>query len=197
MKTVMALMLALLAGAASCANAAGTTFGTHGMVLFGGSDGLYAAHLPMFHAPHDYQVVLRVRLADPAQDAALRAHLQESIALWTLDPEKFAIDRLAPGAAQPLTSFRAAVVQGHFEQDGRKHSEAQLLVDEVLHFRQLPMAVRSAPATRYLQFGAPERRYLVKLIESRPDFDHIFALDTRPGKGRMLGTIYYSTDDLR
>jgi hypothetical protein len=29
--------------------------GTHGMVLFGGHDGLYGYHLAMFHAPHDRQ----------------------------------------------------------------------------------------------------------------------------------------------
>lgn len=197
MRALIALILALPVLLAGSARAAASTFGTHGMVLFGGSDGLYAAHLPMYHAPHDYQVVLRVRLADAAQDAALRARLQERIALWTLDPEKFAIDRLAPGAAAPLTSFKAAVVLGHFEQDGVRQMEAQVVVDEVVHFRQLPMDVRTVPAARYLQIGAPQRRYLVKLIESRPDFDHIFAIDARPGQGRMLGTIYYSTDDLR
>ena len=195
MRMLMACLLTLIATGAT---AAAATFGTHGMVLFGGADGLYASHLAMHHAPHDYQVVLRVRLADARLDARLRARLQERIALWTLDPEKFAIDRLAPGAADPLRSFKATVVLGHFEQDGvAQHAQASVVIEEVLHFRRLPLQARRATAASYLQIGQPERRYLVKLIESRPDFDHIFALDTRPGQGRMLGTIYYNTDDLR
>lgn len=195
MRTLIALILSL---AATLAGAASPTFGTHGMVLFGGTDALYASHLPMYHAPHDYQVVLRVRLADPAIDAAVRARLQEQVALWTLDPEKFALERLAPGAADPLKRFRASVVLGHFERDGVvQHQQADILVEQVLHFRQLPMQMRRTSAASYLQLGRDERRFLVKLVEARPDFDHIFAVDARPGQGRMLGTVYYGTDDLR
>jgi hypothetical protein len=194
----MSYLFAFLVALASCTAAAASTVGTHGMVLFGGADGLYASHLPMYHAPHDYQVVLRVHLADPAQDAALRARLEQQVTLWTLDPEKFAIDRLAPAAAMPLKTFKAGVVLGHFEQGGALQTrDAQFVIDKVLHFRQLPMEARAAQRASYLQFGGPQRRYLVKLIESRPDYDHIFALDTRPGQGRVLGTIYYGTDDLR
>lgn len=198
-KHLMNYLIAFLLALASCgATAAPSTVGTHGMVLFGGAEGLYASHLPMYHAPHDFQTVLRVRLADGAHDAALRARLEQQITLWTLDPEKFALDRLAPAASAPLKAFKASIVLGHFEQGGTLYlRDAQFLIDEVMHFRQLPMHVRAAPLASYLQFGQPQRRYLVKLIESRPDFDHIFAVDTRPGQGRMLGTIYYNTDDLR
>ncbi len=195
MKLILTLWLALTVCAA---HAAPSTFGTHGMVLFGGADGLYASHLPMYHAPHDYQVVLRLRMADAAQDAQLRARLQERVALWTLDPQKFAIDRLAPDAATALNTFKAGVVLGHFEQDGvTQHAAADFVIEEVLHYRQLPMQPGVASKANYLQFGKAQRRYLVKLIESRPDFDHIFIVDSRPGQGKMLGTVYYNTDDLR
>jgi hypothetical protein len=101
MKTFAALML--LAGSAAAAD---VTYGEHGMALFGGKEGLYASHLPMFHAPHDYQVVLQVHVADPATDAALRKRLDGKTALWTIAPK---IRALAPGA----TSRHAAqAVQG-------------------------------------------------------------------------------------
>ncbi|MGE3974950.1 MAG: hypothetical protein AB7F59_10530 [Bdellovibrionales bacterium] len=32
---------------------------THGMVVFG-KNATYVSHLPMFHAPHDYQLVMKV-----------------------------------------------------------------------------------------------------------------------------------------
>ena len=60
---------------ATAANAADATHGQHGMALFGGKEGLYASHLPLFHAPHDHQVILRVHVADPTTDAALRVAL--------------------------------------------------------------------------------------------------------------------------
>jgi len=105
----------ILAGASS---AAPLTWGEHGMALFGGKAGLYASHLPMFHAPHDYQVILQVHVADAATDAALRKRLDGKTALWTIAPEKFELSRLAPSAAAPLRQFKADLVQGHFEQGG-------------------------------------------------------------------------------
>lgn len=52
-----------------------TAMGGHGMAVFGGREGLYASHLPMFHAPHDTQLLLRFHLADAAADRALRERL--------------------------------------------------------------------------------------------------------------------------
>jgi hypothetical protein len=222
MKKLIALFaLYLMAALASAAN---PTFGQHGMALFGGRDGLYAAHLPMFHPPHDYQVVLRLRLADAAQDRALRMRLEGKTALWTLAPEQFEIDCLAPGSATPLTRFKADLVLGHFEQDGvTQHTGAQVVVEKVMLFRQLSAAQSLMPTVRYMQLGRGARRFLVKLVDSRPDFDHIVAISARPGtpletvsvtkKGlvepcalelqqalpgaRVRGSIYYSVDDLK
>ncbi len=212
------LLLALgLAAAATTAIAAGPTYGTHGMALFGGKDGLYASHLPMFHAPHDYQVVLQIRLSDPAQDRALRERLDGKTALWTIAPEKFEIDRLAPGATDPLTHFRADLVLGHFEQGGKPQLVGvTAIVDKVLVYRQLSPAPRQAGTQRYLRIG---RHFLLKEVDSRPDFDHIVLVKgvvgqtvslphtgvTQPADqalaaasgARVMGTIYYYTDDLK
>ena len=153
--------------------AAEASYGVHGMVLFGGRDGLYASHLPMFYPPHDVQVVLKVRFADAALDRAMRARLDGRTALWTLAPERFALHRLAPGATQPLTGFAADVVEGHFEQGGTAlHRRARLEVEQVVLYRPLD----AAPAVRTTSRYVPVGRYLVKLIDSRPDFDHIVLL---------------------
>src|SRR6202008_43757 len=95
------------------------TYGEHGMAVFGGKEGLYASHLPMFHAPPDYQLVLQFHLADPALNARLKGLLDGNSRLWTLAPEKFEIDRLAPGARHPLHAFKGDLVLGHFEQGGK------------------------------------------------------------------------------
>jgi len=211
----------LLAPMAAAANA---THGMHGMALFGGTQGLYASHLPMFHAPHDYQVVLKIRLADQAQDKALRARLNGKTALWTLAPEKFEIDRFAPGAANPLAGFKADLVLGHFEQGGAtQYAGAGIIVEQVLLYRQLSAAAAQAPTARYIQLGTARQRYLVKEVDSRPDFDHIVAITAArkastgpvsiarqaleqssaallqralPG-AKVIGTVYFSTEDLK
>lgn len=222
MKKLIAIFAALLT--ACVAGAANPTYGTHGMALFGGAEGLYASHLPMFHAPHDYQVLLKIRLADRAQDRALRARLNGKAALWTLSPEKFEIDRFAPGAADPLAGFKADLVLGHFEQGGAtQYAGAGVIVEQVLLFRQLSPAAAQSPTARYIQLGAGAQRFLVKQVDSRPDFDHIVAiraprtspaqpldvtkraLDETPEQAlrralpgaTVIGTVYFSTDDLK
>ncbi|MGZ3181430.1 MAG: hypothetical protein ACXU8N_03230 [Telluria sp.] len=194
------------------ARAADASFGSHGMVLFGGRDGLYASHLPMFHSPHDTQVVLRVHFTDARLDRAMRASLDGGTRLWTLDPAPFALARLAPHAVAPLVSFTANVVEGHFEQGGQtRHARAAVVVDAVLLYRPLSPAAAVRPVATYVPIGP----FLVKLVDARPDFDHIVRLRApaaapvsvaKPGmtpnlealRARlpMVGTIYFSPDDL-
>ena len=211
---------------AASATAAGPTFGVHGMALFGGKEGLYASHLPMFHAPHDYQVVLQVHVADAKLDAALKSRLDGKTALWTVDPEKFELDRLAPDAATPLRQFKANLVLGHFEQGGKaQYNAATLVVDKVLLFRQLSPAAKTIHTATYVQIGNGKQRYLIKEIDSRPDFDHIVSYRVAPHSpyapitiakngmaepdakalaaalqavpSAILGTVYFYTEDLR
>jgi hypothetical protein len=213
----------LLAGAAAAAKP-GPTWGSHGMALFGGKEALYASHLPMFHAPHNYQVVLQVHIADPKLDAALRQRLDGKTALWTIDPEKFELSRLAPSAAAPVREFKADLVDGHFERGGQaQYKGATVVVDKVLMFRQLSGEPINRDRARYVQLGSGKQRYLVKEIDSRPDFDHIVAIASPAGAStapvslpkhgldetaatalaralhgaRVTGTIYFDTADLK
>lgn len=223
MKSALLLSLALIAGGAGAADA---TYGEHGMALFGGRQGLYASHLPMFHAPHDYQVILQVHVADPATDAALRRRLDGKTALWTIAPEKFDLSRLAPASAAPLRQFKADLVQGHFEQGGKtQFAAATIVVDKVLMFRQLSPTQKTSNDASYVQIGTGSQRYLVKQIDSRPDFDHIVAYAATAGASTaaitlnkqalqqpqsaalaaalhvpasaIRGTVYFYTDDLK
>lgn len=173
---------ALLALCTLPLQAADKTYGTHGMALFGGQDGLYASHLPMFHAPHDFQVILQVHIADQATDAALRKRLDGKTALWTINPEKFELSALAPEAQKPRKEFRADLVQGHFERGGAtQYRGARVVIDKVLVFRQLNGKPHDASLARYFQVGSGKQRFLVKEIDTRPDFDHIVAYHAAPG----------------
>jgi len=207
-------------------HAADATYGNHGMALFGGQEGLYASHLPMFHAPHDYQVILQVHIDDKATDAALRKRLDGKDALWTIDPEKFELSALAPEAKAPRKQFTADLVQGHFERGGStQYKAAKVVIDKVLVFRQLDEKLRDARLARYMQIGSGAQRFLVKEIDTRPDFDHIVSYHAAPGApttpvqvrkwgvkaagndalamalktkvSAIGGTIYFETDDLK
>jgi len=173
---------ALLALCTLPLHAADATYGSHGMALFGGMEGLYASHLPMFHAPHDYQVILQVHIDDKATDAALRKRLDGKDALWTIDPEKFELSSLAPEAKAPRRQFTADLVQGHFERGGStQYKSAKVVIDKVLVFRQLDDKPRDASLARYMQVGSGAQRFLVKEIDTRPDFDHIVSYHAAPG----------------
>lgn len=192
------ILPAILLMLSSLAHAAPPTWGVHGMVLFGGKQGLYASHLPMFHAPHDYQVVLQVRLADPALDARLRGQLDGKTALWTLEPERFELARLLPAAPLPLRQFQATVVRGHFEKHGKAepgYGAAAIIVERVLLMRQLSPAPAVNVSARYLQVGDRTQRFLVKRIDSRPDFEHIVAW-TSPAQAPH-GDIVVAKSDVR
>lgn len=161
-------------------------YGSHGMAVFGGRDGLYASHLPMFHAPHDTQVLLRFHLADASVDASLRARLALRPQLWTLDPEHFDLHRLQPGHGQPLKQFGARFVQGHFERGGVERFAGQtVVVDEVLLFKPLDFkpvndATVGRSAGSYLLLGGGREFFAVKEIDRRPDFDTIVAMKPLP-----------------
>ena len=168
-------------------------YGSHGMAVFGGRDGLYASHLPMFHAPHDAQVLLRFHLADASVDASLRARLALRPQLWTLDPESFDLHRLQPGNDQPLKQFGARFVQGHFERGGVERFAGQtVVIDEVLLFKPLdfkPASEGTVPhsAGRYLLLGSGREYFVVKEIDRRPDFDAIVAMKPLPTSKRPVG----------
>jgi hypothetical protein len=224
MKTLISLLCGLLLAAGSWA--ANPSFGQHGMAMFGGRDGIYAAHLPMFHAPHDHQVILRLRIGDATIDRLVKARLDGKTALWTIAPENFELDRLGPDSKQPLKSFRADLVLGHFEQGGKtQYRNVPVVVEEVLMFRRLSPVQHVSTQSRYVQVGSGSQRFLVKEIDSRPDFDHIVAYKAQGGAARnpvsvpktalketpagaldaalkapagaVGGTVYYYLDDLR
>ncbi len=237
MLALLAIVLALVAGAQATAAtsvpgspAAASTqgkppasWGLHGMLLFGGADGLFASHLPMFHAPHDYHVVIALQLASPAIESAMRARLAGTPALWTLVPEKFELARLAPGAANPLVTFKADIVEGHFERGGKTiYPGVFVRVIRTERYVQLDPHARTGATAHYLPIGQGRTWFLVKEVDARPDFDHVLMLTTshapaavdipvhgiaRPADSaieallaspsRLAGTVYYDTEDLQ
>ncbi|MBC3920604.1 hypothetical protein H8L32_24275 [Undibacterium sp. CY18W] len=174
-------------------NKHGPTWGVHGMLLFGNSEGMYVSHLPMFHAPHDYQVVLQIRCLDQQLDAAIKARLEQKLVLWTMEPEQFEIARLAADSKLPLKQFKANIVLGHFEQGGKlEYKDVPVVVEKTLIFRQLSPQMRESKQAVYHQIGSGTQRFLLKEIDSRPDFDHMLAISV-PANAAMSDVVMKKT----
>jgi hypothetical protein len=140
--------------------------GTHGMVLFGRGEKLYASHIPMFHPPHDVQLLLQVEL-----EGAL-AQRDFAGGLYTLEPERFDLSALMSGQ---LMQFRATLYQGNFEGGGKVLGrEVRVRVRRVLHASALKADAPSAPHPRYLVLGGGQKdAFLVHALSRAPDFDQV------------------------
>src|SRR4051812_43145450 len=87
MKTLLALMLMMVPALAVAQDRPAT----HGMLVVG-KDRIFLSHLPMFHRPHDYQVIWEAIIPAGAKAAYLKslaAHPEERI--YTLVPEPFVL----------------------------------------------------------------------------------------------------------
>lgn len=151
---------------------------THGMFVFG-REKLFFHHLPMFHVPHQYQVVFEMQLHPQTQavwDAERLA--QPNQKFYTFDPETFVL----PERVQSLAAFGGTLVRGHFERPGnlrllefdatqnppRRERPLKAHVFKVLNGRE-------ARPTDYEAFlvGTVNDVYLVHHITARPNFDQI------------------------
>ncbi|HZN95332.1 MAG TPA: hypothetical protein VFB81_21620 [Myxococcales bacterium] len=139
--------------------------GTHGMVLFGGGGApLYASHIPMFHAPHDLQLVLQISMRHPGW----RAPATFSDTGHALVPERLDLTALAEGR---LTAFKAAVFRGNFEAGGTELvKDVEVKVEQVVLSRALSTATPAAAPLRYLWLPGG---FLLHAITAPPDFDHV------------------------
>src|SRR4051812_3833198 len=81
----------------------------HGMLVFGGEKNTFASHLPMFHALHDRQVILKIAFENVSGSHALQAYLAakgSGKTLFTIEPEKMDLEPVANG---DRTQFTAAI----------------------------------------------------------------------------------------
>jgi glyoxylase-like metal-dependent hydrolase (beta-lactamase superfamily II) len=156
--------------------------GTHGMLMIG-TDAVYVSHLPMFHSPHDYQLIAEVALPETslaAYRADVRAHPGE---IYTLAPtERWILpDTIAEGAV-----FDADLYRGHFERGGEPIlSHVAVSIRHVAHFRRFEPGRRPDP-TSWIGFGRGSEHFLAHRIEGAPDRDQIAEVSQRVDEGAAV-----------
>jgi hypothetical protein len=155
------------------------TFGTHGMVLVG-EETLYLSHLPMFMSPHNFQVILEVKLEGEARGRLgdFRAHFGSS-GLYTFKPEEFPItDLVSRDPGKLLSSFKGDLYQGHFEKGGRNIAEGAVVhVENVVFFEEFGPDSTKPSAPVYWLFGKGKEVFLAHWITQPPDFDQILSVN--------------------
>ncbi|MGE3260614.1 MAG: hypothetical protein AB7K68_02435 [Bacteriovoracia bacterium] len=163
------LLLMLLPGFAWAEHSA-----VHGMLVLG-TEKIYLSHLPMFHAPHDSQVIFEAEF-DAATMAQLKASKEASReTVYTLVPEPFALGEMV---AKPH-SFGAELYRGHFERGGTLIAEnVKVSAPKVLFRQKLKPETLPAKAFSGFFFGSGGKGWLAHVIHGKPDFDQFVEVDS-------------------
>jgi hypothetical protein len=156
--------------------------GSHGMLVVG-TDVVYLSHLPMFHAPHNYQLIFEAALdadvlADYRRDSGAHADTYYTLVptgRWVLP------DTIVEGA-----SFGADLYRGHFERGGTPiRRGVTVKVRHIVHFRRFD-AGRTPDPSQWIAFGHGRERFLAHRIEAAPDMDQVVQLSAPPPEGQAM-----------
>jgi hypothetical protein len=153
----------------------------HGMLLVGNQT-LYVSHLPMFHAPHDYQAIAEVKLsADDGSDVQgqyVQDRADTGTRVYTLVPQPGVLPQMMRDGA----TFRAQLYRGHFERGGTVIVDGlTVTVQKVVHFRQFDRHATAPTTATYLAFGRGDDRFLAHYIVAPPDFDQVVGVQLPDG----------------
>ncbi|HEV7879407.1 hypothetical protein [Bradyrhizobium sp.] len=150
----------------------------HGMLIVG-EIRVLMSHLPMFHSPHDYQMLLETTLSAPGSDP-FKTYLKDRKAsmekVYTWVPKPFQLSVLAANPPAPLTMM-GSIFRGHFERGGVAITadDVEAKVTRVLYARRLTPETPPPADLRYLIFGSPAEAFVAHRIARAPDFDQIMA----------------------
>jgi len=151
------------------------------MLIFG--DGpVYLSHLPMFHPPHDLQLIFEATFDGAGHPADLykRDRVQTGEKVYTWVPTAFVLQDLlssTPGTAR----MTGRIFRGHFERGGVPITrEVGCAVSRVIHSHPLTPAGPRDPHPRYVLFGEPGRAFAAHVISGMPDFDQVTSVDSAP-----------------
>jgi hypothetical protein len=140
------------------------------MLIFG-TDNVYASHLPMFHSPHNYQIVIELTLDKVAKQKFVADQLKNpQFTTYTIEPERFVL----PDMIAKQGSFKANLYRGHFERGGVKIAAGiTLKVSKVVYFKKFDAAETKKDSAAFLLFGSAKEQFAVHQISSKPDFEQI------------------------
>lgn len=169
--------------------------GFHGMLVFG-KESVYVSHLPMFHNPHDYQAIVKVRL-DPDSEAKYLELAQTHKGIFTFAPSGLFV---LPDVIKFKTPIKGTLFFGHFERGGKEIMDVELELETVILFKKLTSGVAQ---DKYLIFGSNKESFAAHLIDAKPGLDEFWEIDPSqsnaivPRKSLRGKVFYQETQDLQ
>lgn len=150
---------------------------THGMMLMG-HERVYASHLPMFHSPHHYQIILELTLTQSDLEAyRLDRAVHSAERVYTLEPETFVLPEMVNGTKK----FTANIYRGHFERGGVAIlKNVSVSIARVVYFKKFEPDEQKPKSLEYILFGHEGEQFLAHRICAAPDFDEILSVQV-PG----------------
>lgn len=172
MPTILLLSAITLA---SAAQDGGERPAVHGMLMVGNHK-IYLCHLPMFHSPHDYQLIVEADLGQAANNLYLqdrKNHPEQDI--YTLQPQQRFV---LPALIQNPTTFPAKIYRGHFERGGTPIAESvPVTITRVIYFKNFAEDAPKAETLDYILFGSQHEQFIAHLITAKPDFDQVMSVE--------------------
>jgi len=143
--------------------------GSHGMLVVG-TDVVYLSHLPMFHVPHNYQLIFEAALDADVLDDYRRDSKGHPDTYYTLVPTGRWV---LPDTIRDGASFSADLYRGHFERGGTPIRQGVVVkVRRIVHFRRFDAGRQSDPL-QWIGFGRGREHFLAHRIEAAPDMDQV------------------------
>lgn len=149
-------------------------------MLIMGTDKVYAEHLPMFHTPHDYQIILELELSKSDLNAYRKDRMiHQGELVYTIEPETFVL----PEMVNDTKVFKANVYRGHFERDGVRFLDTiKVKIKKVIYHKQFDKNQERPERLQYILFGNNKEYFLSHLISKKPDFNEILAVNLSAAK---------------
>lgn len=148
---------------------------THGMLLFG-SEKIYVSHLPMFHSPHDYQIILELELSkQDKQKYVSDKNKNANYTTYTIEPEKFVL----PDMVNNPKPFKVNLYRGHFERGGIEIlKNITVKIVSVVYFKKFNSEETKSKTSNFIFFGNEKEQFLAHEITNKPDFEQFIEVKT-------------------
>jgi hypothetical protein len=148
---------------------------THGMLLFG-TEKIYASHLPMFHSPHNYQIILELELSkQDKQKYVSDKNKNTNYTTYTIEPEKFVL----PDMIDNPKPFKVNLYRGHFERGGVEIlKNITVKIMNVVYFKKFNTEESKSKTSDFILFGNDKEQFLAHEITNKPDFEQIIEIKT-------------------
>ena len=160
---------------------------THGMMVFG-THKVYVSHLPMFHSPHDYQLIAELEIDEASKAAYLAEHQKDpKETVYTLEPETFVL----PDMVHNPRPFKASLYRGHFERGGTKFLDnITVKLVRIIYFKKFDPQQTDDDNREYLLLGNEQELFTAHLITSlKPNYDYIATAKVHAGKEEIMKII--------